>query len=230
MDTQNEEEVANASNDGAGAQAGAAEAGGHPPQGESSQGASRGESSQGEPPKGAPQEGTPERIQILENELAEAKDRLARALAESENIRKRAERDKQDTLRYGGAGIARDFIDNVDNLERALSATPNMPQKDIKEVDQLIVGLEMSLKAFLTTFEKHHIKRIDPLGEPFSHETHQAVGEQEHNDIAKGHVAAVLQPGYTLHERLLRPAVVMVSNGKRATPPPPPPKEAPKGE
>lgn len=156
---------------------------------------------------------TEEKRNNLEEERNDLQERLARALAESENMRKRTEREKQDTLRYGGSDLARDFVNSLDNLERALGAIPEPLRKTHEEVNALFTGLEMSVKEFQSTLERHHIQRFVPMGEVFSHDYHQAVGEQPHDSIKQGAVAQVLQAGYILHDRLLRPAMVMVSTG-----------------
>jgi len=152
------------------------------------------------------------RIAELEAELAEAKDQQLRALAEVENIRRRAQREREDALKYGAVSLARDLLGVADNLGRALAAAPG---EDAGEsVKPLIDGVAMVEKELATVLEKHHVRQIAGVGEPFDHNIHQAVVEIEAPDVPAGHVAQVLQIGYTLHERLLRPAMVAVSKGE----------------
>jgi molecular chaperone GrpE len=148
----------------------------------------------------------------LEVELAEYKDRLLRALAETENVRRRAQREREDASKYAIAGFAKDLLSAADNLRRALESLPESEAKD-KRTRSLLAGVAATERELLGVFERHGIKRIDPKGEVFDHNLHQAIFEAERPDHPAGSVVEVLQPGYILHDRLLRPAMVGVAKG-----------------
>ncbi len=156
-----------------------------------------------------------ERIAALEAELAEYKDRLLRALAETENIRRRAERERADTQKYAVGGFARDLLAPADNLRRALDSVPMTEARDDK-TRSLLEGVAATERELLSVFERHGLKRIDPSGERFDHNLHQAIFEAENTGQPAGTVVQVLQPGYVLHDRLLRPAMVGVAKGAPA--------------
>src|SRR6266566_8261539 len=151
-----------------------------------------------------------ERVEALEQELAEAKDRLLRALAETENVRRRAQREREDTLRYAISGFAKDLLATADNLRRALDSVPEAEITDVR-LRSLLDGVAATERELLSVFERHGLQRIDPKGERFDHNFHQAVFEVERPDAPAGTVIEVLQPGYVLHDRLLRPAMVGVA-------------------
>jgi molecular chaperone GrpE len=148
----------------------------------------------------------------LEAELAEYKDRLLRALAETENVRRRAQREREDASKYAIAGFAKDLLSAADNLRRALESLPEAQAKD-ERTRSLIAGVAATERELLGVFERRGIKRIDPKGECFDHNFHQAIFETERPDQPNGSVVEVLQPGYVLHDRLLRPAMVGVAKG-----------------
>jgi molecular chaperone GrpE len=148
----------------------------------------------------------------LEAELAEYKDRLLRALAETENVRRRAQREREDASKYAIAAFAKDLLSAADNLRRALESLPEARAKD-ERTRSLIAGVAATERELLGVFERHGIKRIDPKGECFDHNLHQAIFETERPDQPSGSVVEVLQPGYVLHDRLLRPAMVGVAKG-----------------
>jgi len=170
--------------------------------------------------EGAPIESAPEteersaddRLIELEAELAEQKDRLLRALAETENVRRRAQREREDASKYAVAGFAKDLLSAADNLRRALDSLPEAEVKD-ERTRSLLEGVAATERELLGVFERHGIRRIDPQGEPFDHNFHQAIFEAEREDQPGGTVVEVLQPGYVLHDRLLRPAMVGVAKG-----------------
>jgi molecular chaperone GrpE len=162
-----------------------------------------------------PEPGEPsadQRLETLEAELAEQKDRLLRALAETENVRRRAQREREDASKYAVAGFAKDLLSAADNLRRALDSLPEAEAKD-ERTRSLLAGVAATERELLGVFERHGIKRIDPLGERFDHNLHQAIFEADRADQPSGTVVEVLQPGYVLHERLLRPAMVGVAKG-----------------
>jgi molecular chaperone GrpE len=166
------------------------------------------------PDGSAPQVGTSpeERLAAVEAELADSKDRLLRALAETENVRRRAERERTDATKYGVTQFARDLLDVADNLRRAIDSVPEAQVRD-DATRNLLAGVAATERALLSAFERHGIKRVDPKGERFDHNFHQAIFEAENTGKPAGTVVEVLQPGYLLHDRLLRPAMVGVAKG-----------------
>src|SRR5437868_14951729 len=164
------------------------------------------------PDEGAATVSPEERVEALEQELAEYKDRLLRALAETENVRRRAQREREDASKYAIAGFAKELLSAADNLRRALESLPESEAKD-ERTRSLLAGVAATERELLGVFERHGIKRIDPKGEGFDHNLHQAIFEAERPDHPTGHVVEVLQPGYVLHDRLLRPAMVGVAKG-----------------
>ena len=148
----------------------------------------------------------------LQAELADTKDRLLRALAETENLRRRSMRDLQDAHKYAITNFARELLEVADNLSRALDAVPARARDEIEFVRNLADGIAMTEKALLTSFERHQIEKVTPaIGEKFDHNRHQAMFEVESTEQPPGTVVQVLQPGYTIAERLLRPALVAVA-------------------
>ena len=146
----------------------------------------------------------------LENEIETLKEEKIRLLAEMENLRKRFEREKIDTIKFGSINLARDILSPGDNLERALST---LKEKDDspQNIENLVDGLKMVLKEFKTILEKHGVKKIDSINKKFDHNFHQAMMEVEKDDVDEGIVVQEVQSGYTMHDRLLRAAMVGVS-------------------
>ena len=138
---------------------------------------------------------------------------MLRTLAELENTRKRAEREREQTRKFGIADFARDLLSASDNLRRALEAAPVNRDGLDDNLRNLVIGVEMTEKDLLAAFDKHGIRKIDPLGEAFDYNFHQAMFEVENADYAAGTVMQVLQAGYAIGDRLLRPAMVGVSKG-----------------
>jgi molecular chaperone GrpE len=167
----------------------------------------------GAPTEPEAEDASPEtRVTELEAELADHKDRLLRALAETENVRRRAQREREDASKYALAGFAKDLLSAADNLRRALESLPEAEAKD-ERTRSLLAGVAATERELLGVFERHGIRRIDPKGERFDHNLHQAIFEAERPDQPSGSVIEVLQPGYVLHDRLLRPAMVGVAKG-----------------
>ena len=154
------------------------------------------------------------RVAVLEAELAEQKDQQLRALAETENVRRRAQREREDVLKYAVAGFAKELLSVADNLRRALDSLPESEARD-ERTRGLLAGVAATERELLSVFERHGIRRIDPDGERFDHNLHQAIFEAERPDKPGGMIIEVLQPGYLLHDRLLRPAMVGVAKEKR---------------
>jgi molecular chaperone GrpE len=151
-----------------------------------------------------------ERVAALEAELAEQKDHLLRALAETENVRRRAQREREDVLKYAVSGFAKELLSVADNLRRALDSLPESEVRD-ERTRGLLAGVAATERELLSVFERHGIQRIDPDGERFDHNLHQAIFEAERPGKPSGTIIEVLQPGYVLHDRLLRPAMVGVA-------------------
>jgi len=152
------------------------------------------------------------RFAAVEAELAETKDRLLRALAETENVRRRLQRERDDAQKYAAGNFAKDLLSPVDNLRRALDAMPEAEPTDPR-ARGLRDGVAATERELLAAFERHGLRRIDPRGERFDHNFHEAVFEAQRPDVPAGTIVEVLQPGYVLHDRLLRPAMVGVAKG-----------------
>ncbi|MXW90804.1 MAG: nucleotide exchange factor GrpE [Rhodospirillaceae bacterium] len=165
-----------------------------------------------------------QRIVDLEIEVAELKDRALRAMADADNARKRAARDVADSRKYGATGLARDILTVADNLGRALEAVPDLPREEDENLFNLRAGVDMTLQEMLQALERHGVKKVTPeTGERFDHNRHQAMFEVPTDELAPGAVAQVVQDGYVIHDRLLRPALVGVA---RKPPEEPAPEEA----
>jgi molecular chaperone GrpE len=159
-------------------------------------------------------------LEALKNDydarLAEVKDQLLRAVAETENVRRRAARDVDETRKYAVSGFARDMITVAENLFLAMGSIPEDARKEEGLLKTLSDGVDMTLRELLAAFEKHGIERVDPLGEKFDHNRHQAVSQVEDPGKEPNTVLHVMQAGYIIGDRLLRPAMVVVS--KKGTP------------
>jgi molecular chaperone GrpE len=152
-------------------------------------------------------------IEEKDAEIAAMKDQALRALAEAENTRRRGERELADMSKYAVTGFARDLVGVLENLQRALDNIPAEMKETQPAVANLAMGVEMTLKELLGAFNKHGIQRIDPMGKKFDHNFHQAVAQIDTPDAEVGTVVQVLQAGYVIHDRLLRPAMVGVAAG-----------------
>jgi len=145
-------------------------------------------------------------------EAAEFKDKLLRTLAEMENLRKRTEREIVDTRVYGTAGFARDVLAVADNMHRALETIgPELRDAADAKVKAFIEGVELTERELLKMLEKNGVKKFSPQGEKFDPNVHQAMYEVPTSDQPPGHVAQVIQAGYMIGDRVLRPALVAVS-------------------
>jgi len=154
-----------------------------------------------------------------QREAAGFKDKLLRTLAEMENLRKRTEREVLDARLYGNAGFARDVLAVADNMHRALEAIgPELRETADPKVKALIEGVELTERELLKTLEKNGVKKFTPQGEKFDPNVHQAMYEVPTSDQPPGQVAQVIQAGYMIGDRVLRPAMVAVSKSapKRA--------------
>ena len=139
------------------------------------------------------------------------KDQLLRALADTENMRRRSEREADTARKYGHTQFARDLVGAIDNLSRALASAPRDKSSLDESVQSLLTGIELSWTEIQSAMEKHGVRQINPVGEKFDYNFHQAMFEVPTNDQPPGMVLEVVQHGYALHDRLLRPAMVGVS-------------------
>jgi molecular chaperone GrpE len=153
-------------------------------------------------------------LAVLEAERNDLKDKLLRTLADMENLRRRTEREVADARAYGVTSFARDMLTVVDNLGRGLAAVGDAERNAAEGAFRgLIDGVELTEKDLLKTLERHGVKRIDPKGEKFDPNRHQAIFEAPDPATPKGHVTTVAQVGFIIGERVLRPAMVGVSAG-----------------
>jgi molecular chaperone GrpE len=167
---------------------------------------------------GAPELVPAEQVTAALEAAAEFKDRLLRTLAEMENLRKRTEREVAEARLYGNAGFARDVLAVADNMHRALESigAELRAQPDAKV---LIEGVELTERELLKVLERHGVKKFSPEGEKFDPNVHQAMYELPTAELPPGHVAQVIQAGYMLGDRVLRPALVAVVKAPPKTPP-----------
>ena len=147
----------------------------------------------------------------LQKQVTDLKDQLMRSLADGENLRKRTLKEVEHAKKYSHITFVRDLVSSVDNLQRALESVPDDNSQLSEPIKNLIIGLDIVEKEIITTFEKHNLKQIQPLGEKFDYNFHQAMFEVPTNDTEPGVVVEVSQKGYLLHDRLVRPAMVGIS-------------------
>jgi molecular chaperone GrpE len=152
-------------------------------------------------------------IEKLEADLAEARDRMLRALAETENVRRRLEREREDTARYAISRFAGDLLSVADNLRRALDAVPAGAIEKDEFLAKLVDGVSATERTMLNVLEKNGVKKLDPAGQKFDPNFHEVLFELDAPDKPVGTVVQVLEPGYTIGDRLLRPARVAASKG-----------------
>ena len=152
-------------------------------------------------------------VALLEAEAASLKDQLLRAMAETENVRRRAQREREDTLKYAAVPVIKDILGVADNLQRALESVPEDLVAENEQMKNLRLGVEMTQKELQAVFERHGIRTISPLGEKLDPHLHEAMYEVDDPSKPAGTVVQVIQSGYRLHDRLLRPARVGISKG-----------------
>jgi molecular chaperone GrpE len=143
-----------------------------------------------------------------EQRADQARDDLLRVQAEMQNLRRRTQQDVEKAHKFGQEKFSAELLSVIDNLERALAAASAHEDETVKAIYE---GVDLTLKSFMDCFSKFHIETVDPMGEPFDPSLHQAMSIQENPDVEPNTVIAVMQKGYTLHGRVLRPAMVMVS-------------------
>jgi molecular chaperone GrpE len=166
-------------------------------------------------------------IASMRVEMSDLRDKFLRGQAEVENMRKRTEREKEETAKYAITKFARDIVGATDNFQRALSAVPEGAADQDPALKTLIEGVTMSEREFVNVMERHGIKRIEPVGELFNPHQHQAMMELDNAEVPAGTIVQVFQPGYLIEDRVLRPALVVVAKGgfkpvKMPAAPPPP--------
>ena len=149
----------------------------------------------------------------IQDEVKDLKDQLLRSLAENENLRKRTAKEIDQIKKYGHIALLRDFLNVVDNMERAVKSSTSENQSELG-LKNLVDGIEIVLKEMKSLLDKNQIKKIEPLHEKFDYNFHQAMFEAPSSDYEEGLIIEVIQPGYVLHDRLIRPAMVGVSKGK----------------
>ena len=152
---------------------------------------------------------------VSQGKIKDLKDQLLRSLAENENLRKRTAKEIEQIKKYGHISLLRDFLNVVDNMERAVKSSTSENQSE-PGVKNLIDGIEIVLKEMNFLLDKNQIKKIEPLHEKFDYNFHQAMFEAPSSDYEEGLIIEVIQPGYVLHDRLIRPAMVGVSKGEMA--------------
>jgi molecular chaperone GrpE len=150
-----------------------------------------------------------EKIEELQEESKKNFDLYLRSQADIENIKKRNKKDKEDWIRYSNETLIKEMLPVIDNLEKAISHAQNE-----NSFDALKEGVKLTLKGFMDTLTKSGLEEVKAQGEPFDPSYHQAVSQQEDNNVEVGIILEELQRGYTLNERLIRPAMVVVSKGK----------------
>jgi molecular chaperone GrpE len=166
-------------------------------------------------------------VEQLAREAADNKDKLLRSLAEMENMRRRTDRQVADAREYGITAFARDVLAVADNMNRALSAIdPQLRATADAGLKSLLEGVELTERELLKVLEKHGVKKFEPAGEKFDPNLHQAMYEVPDPSLPNGTVAQVVQAGYMIGDRVLRPALVGVAKARPKPPPAPPPQEA----
>ena len=150
----------------------------------------------------------------LKLEIEKAIDDRKRALADAENTRRRSIKDLEQARKYGHLSLSREILSVVDSLEKAVLSVPKGKDTLSDEVKNFIIGVEMTLEQLKQVFSNHNITKIDPIGEKFDYNIHQAMFEKETDEVEQGTIVEVMQPGWSLHGRLLRPAMVGVSKKK----------------
>lgn len=170
----------------------------------------------GAPPKGSAEDGARsvhDVIAALQAEAAEFKDKWLRAHAEIENIRKRADREKEETAKYAVTRFARDIVGVGDNFQRAIDAVPAGAAEQDPALKSFLEGVILTERELLNALERHGIKRQEAMNEPFNPHLHQAVMEIPRADVPEGTIVQVFQPGFMIEDRVLRPAMVGVAKG-----------------
>ena len=152
-------------------------------------------------------------VETLHGQVADLTDRLLRAHADIDNLRKRLEREKEETAKYAITRFAREVVTVADNFERAVQAVPAGAAEQDAALKALVEGVTMTEREFINALERNGVRRIVPKGEAFNPHQHQAMMELQNPEVAPGTILEVFQPGYLIDERVLRPAMVVVAKG-----------------
>jgi molecular chaperone GrpE len=150
-------------------------------------------------------------LRAKQSEIDDLKDKVLRAHAEMDNIRKRAEREKEDAAKYAITKLARDIVGVGDNFQRAIDAVPAGAAEQDATLKSFLEGVTMTERELLNVLDRHGIRRLQPINEPFNPHLHQAVTQVQRDDVPSGTIVAVFQAGYTIADRVLRPAMVGVA-------------------
>jgi molecular chaperone GrpE len=177
-------------------------------------------------PMGSHESQLAEALVAAQAQAAEYKDQALRAMAEAENTRRRMQRDRDEAVKHAPAILAKDILTVADNLRRAIEHVPQEALAYDEALANLATGVELTERLLLSAFEKHAIRQINPIGEKFDSNFHQAMFEVPGTGQPQGTVVQVMEPGYLIHDRLLRPALVGVAKGDAAAEAPPPADEA----
>ncbi len=167
-------------------------------------------------PELSPLEAQAQEITQLKEEVARLKDQWVRAAAETENVRKRSQKEKEETSRYAINAFAADMVSVLENLKRASESVPPAQREQHELLNIIGQGVDMTLQELLGIFQRYNITRLDPKDQKFDHNFHQAVAQVERDDIPAGTVVQVVQAGYLIYDRLLQPAMVVVSKAPEA--------------
>lgn len=152
-------------------------------------------------------------VQALEGQIKDLTDRLLRAHAEMDNLRKRGAKEKDDMAKYAIQKFATDVVNVADNFERAIQSVPSGAAAEDPAFQSLLDGVSLTEREFLNVLERHGVRRISPQGQPFNPHQHQAVMEAQDPSVAPGTIVQVFQNGYVIEDRVLRPAMVVVAKG-----------------
>ena len=153
-------------------------------------------------------------MEALSQENADLKDKLMRAVAEQENLRRRFEREKEDLVKFAGANFAKQLLGAIDNMERAIASVPPEAREEDGIMASLLTGVEATARELVNAFEKSGIERLDPIDERFDPNKHEVMFEVEGTGKAPGTIVQILQSGFVMNGRLLRPARVGVAKGE----------------
>lgn len=159
-------------------------------------------------------------LEKLEGQIGDLTDRLLRAHADLDNLRRRTEREKEETARYAITKFARDVAGVADNFERAVQAVPAGAAEQDPALKSLIDGVSMTEREFQNVLERHGVRRVNPKGDLFNPHLHQAMMEIQNSEVPNGTIMEVYQAGYVIDERVLRPAMVVVAKGGQKQPKP----------
>lgn len=161
-----------------------------------------------------------EKVTTLEGQIADLTDRLLRAHAEMDNLRKRGAKDKEETAKYAIQKFASEVVNVADNFERAITSVPAGAAAEDTAFKSLLDGVSLTEREFLNVLERHGVRRIAPQGQPFNPHQHQAVMEAQDPSVPPGTIVQVFQNGYVIEDRVLRPAMVVVAKGGAKQPRP----------